>query len=128
MKKIIAIALLILILATLAVGCGGQSNFEQAEQLVNDAFDSLEANVNEMLSIITSEGVDIDGIDEFTERMNEINDEIGSMLISVDAQLSELNLTQDEDEQLEEHAEYRLGILITLIMELQDEMLETLQP
>jgi len=123
MKKTLAIALLILITMTLVVGCGGQSGFEQAKHLIEETFDSLEANVNDMLSII-SDGIDIDEISEFEQQMNAIHEEIGNMLISVDTQLSELNLTRAEEDQLGEHAEYRMGTFIERLMELQERMNE----
>jgi len=117
MKKVLGIILVVaLALATmgLTVGCGSeQSDFERAEQMVNEMFDSI----NELLDSLEAmfDGDDDIDIDEFFERIEEFDSTLWDRFEEMEYEFDALELTDDEEDRLdalvtqrEEAAENRL--------------------
>ena len=130
MKKILSATLITLLLfatAMLTVGCGGneQSDFERAEQLVNDTFDSLEAAIDELLGSV-QDGISIDDVEEFTERAGAIGEDMEDRLEAIESEMDALSLTDEEEERIEELAMNRLETLMDRLGDLQEEMMEAL--
>jgi len=127
MKKILSVTLITLLLfatAALTVGCGGgsQSEFEQAEQLVNDFFDDMEATIDELFSAIT-EDMNIDELDELEERMEALLDDAEERFDALEEQLDSLeDLTYEQADNLEELFNTRIIALEDRIEEFEDKI------
>jgi len=106
MKRVISIILVVVLtLATmgLVVGCG-QSDYQRAERILNDAFDSLGEFLDEL------EDIDIDevGIEELFDRLLAFEDEMTEKFESFEAEMDELDLTDDEEDRLDALVDRRI--------------------
>jgi len=123
MKKVLGIILVVaLVLATmgLAVGCGSEpSDFERAEQLVNEAFESLEEIVDALQAMM---GGDAD-FGEIVDRLDAFEDELAGLFDRIEAEFDALDLTEAEEDRIEDMAEDKLDALMDRMTEIMADLL-----
>jgi len=121
MKKVVGIVLVVVLaLATmgLTVGCGSdQSDFQRAEQMINEMFDSIDGLLDSLEAMV--DGNDDVDIEEFFERLDEFDNELWDRFEEMEDEFDALELTDDEEDRLdalvtqrEEAAENRLEEMI----------------
>jgi len=113
MKKILSVTLITLLLfatVALSVGCGGQTDFQQAEQLMNETFDSLETAIDELFSKF-EDGINPDEIATLFERLGEMGEEMEAKLDSAEERMDSFDLTEEERDRIFAIGDQRLDAL-----------------
>jgi len=110
MKKVISIALITVLLLSVAiftVGCGNQSDFERAEELMNETLDTVEAALDEMIAFLEGDP----DFSEIEERLDAFFAEMEALFEYLEGLEDDFDLTDEEEDQLEAMVERRANAL-----------------
>ena len=125
MKKVRIIALvtvLLLSVAIFATGCGSQTDFERAEEMLNDAMSNVESLIEDMIAFLETDP----SFEEIEEKLASVEAEMDAYIERYEDEFEALELTAEEEDRLDEMLEDRMDEIFERFEDVIEEMLEAM--